>query len=85
MKWSYVISVALIWGCDDHGASKLAKVRDDVCACKTPQCAESALEAVPKQDIVSDHRSQRIAREMLDCLAELYAGERPDDDPDAAP
>ena len=83
MKWLFVISVALLGGCDDREANKLAKIRDEVCACMTSRCAELALEAVPKKDIESTPKSQRIAREMLNCLADLYDAERPITDPDA--
>jgi hypothetical protein len=79
----YVICVALS-ACSDRGADKLAKVRDAVCACKTVKCAEAALDRVPKHDIESNHRTQAIAREMLNCLAELYEAEKPTQDPDAA-
>ena len=81
MKWLFVISVAL-GACGDREAEQLAKVRDEVCACKTAKCAEAALEGVPKTNIESTHRSQRIAREMLDCLAEIYEVDRPSTDPD---
>ncbi|HSD89985.1 MAG TPA: hypothetical protein VLB44_20785 [Kofleriaceae bacterium] len=83
MKWLFVISVALTGACGDREAHKLAKIRDEVCACKTARCAEAALDSVPKKDIRSTPKSQRIAREMLDCLAQLYEAERPTTDPDA--
>ena len=79
----YVICVALC-ACTDREADKLAKVRDQVCGCKTVKCAEAALERVPKHDVESNHRTQRIAREMLDCLADLYGADKPTMDPDAA-
>lgn len=84
MKWLFVISVALVGACGDREATKLAKIRDEVCACKSPKCAQDALERVPKHDIQSTVRSQRVAREMLDCLATLYKEGRPETDPDAA-
>src|SRR5512139_332941 len=79
MKWLFVISVALAGGCGDREASKLGKIRDEVCHCKTAKCAEAALADIPKKDIQSTPKSQRVAREMLDCLAELYKAERPTD------
>jgi len=84
MKWLFVISVALAGGCGDREATKLGKIRDEVCHCKTAKCAEAALAEVPKKDIQSTQKSQRIAREMLDCLAELYKADRPSTDPDDA-
>lgn len=85
MKWFFVISVALLGACGDREANKLAQIRDQVCACKTVKCGEAALATVPTKDIQSTQKSQRIAREMLNCLAELYKADRPTTDPDAEP
>lgn len=41
------------------------------------------MKGVPKEAIASTHRTQTIAREMLECLAKLTAAERPVTDPDA--
>ncbi|HEY5921156.1 MAG TPA: hypothetical protein VIV11_05775 [Kofleriaceae bacterium] len=79
----YVIFVALAAACSDSEVEKLEKIRDEVCACKTAKCAESALDRVPKQNVESTPRAQRVAREMLDCLATVYENERPTQDPDA--
>lgn len=80
----YVICVALVLSaCADSEVEKLARVRDEVCACKTVKCAEAALERVPKGKVESKPRSQRIAREMLDCLSDLYDEHAPTMDPDA--
>lgn len=80
----YVICVALATvACGDSDADKLAKIRDEVCACKTATCAEQALDRVPQSTLEPSPRAQRIAREMLDCLAELYERGRPTQDPDA--
>ena len=80
-KASVVIWVALA-ACGDSQEAKLEKVRDAVCACKTPGCAEVAMKEVPQKDVESNHRTQKIAREMLDCLAKLYDQGRPTTDPD---
>lgn len=80
----FVIFVALAGiACSDNEVKKLEKVRDEVCACKSAKCAEAALDHVPKGDVESTPRAQRIAREMLNCLAGLYDQERPTQDPDA--
>jgi hypothetical protein len=80
----YVICVALTAGaCRDNELAKLTKTRDEVCACKTVKCAEAALDHVPKSNVEPSPRAQRIAREMLDCLAALYDAGRPTQDPDA--
>ena len=83
MKWLFVISVALAGGCSDREASKLAQIRNEVCACKTSKCGEAALAKVPSKNIQSTPKSQRVAREMLDCLADVYKRDRPTQDPDA--
>jgi len=80
----YVICVALAQlACADSEIAKLEKVRSEVCACKTAKCAEAALEQVPKGKVDSTARAQRIAREMLNCLADVYKADRPTQDPDA--
>jgi hypothetical protein len=83
MKWLFVICVALLAACGDREAHKLAKIRDEVCHCKTAKCADDAMARLPTKNIQSTPRAQRVAREMLDCLAELYRANRPSDDPDA--
>ena len=84
MKWPLVIFVALAASaCADAELKRLSAIRDTVCACKTAKCAEEALAGVPKKPVASSPRSQRIAREMMDCLAELYELDRPTADPDA--
>lgn len=84
VKWPLVISVALAGSaCADGELKKLSEIRDTICACKTVKCGEQALAAVPKDKVESNPRSQRIAREMMDCLAELYELDRPTADPDA--
>ncbi|MDB4952796.1 MAG: hypothetical protein JWO36_365 [Myxococcales bacterium] len=87
MRVAVVISVAvaLFWGCGDPEVSRLKDVKQVVCACKTSACAEAALKQVPQSEIKSTPRAQKIAREMLDCLAKLYEADRPSSDPDATP
>ena len=82
MRRAFAISVAL-WGCGDPEAAQLFRVKEAVCACKTTACAQAALNEVPKPEIKSSHKSQRIVRDMLDCLARIYDEERPSTDPDA--
>jgi hypothetical protein len=69
--------------CTDHGAARLTKIKDQVCACTTASCAEQAMAQVTQEKIDANHRTQAIARGMLDCLAKLQAAERPVTDPDA--
>jgi hypothetical protein len=80
----YVICVALaVSACRDSEVDKLEKIRDEVCACKTARCAESALDRVPKGNVEPSPRAQKVAREMLNCIAQVYEAERPTQDPDA--
>jgi len=75
--------LGLLAACNDHGAGKLSRIKDEVCACKTAACAEQAMAKVPSETIESNHRTQGLARGMLDCVARLEAAERPSTDPDA--
>lgn len=78
----FVILVALA-ACGDHELENVSRVRDEVCACKTVVCADTALAKLPSNNVKSTPRSQKIAREMLDCLADVYSTDRPTIDPDA--
>jgi hypothetical protein len=84
VKLHIVICVALaLPACRDRSTKQLKEVRDEVCACKTVACAETALAKVPQKNVKSTPKSQQLAREMLNCLAELYAANQPSLDPDA--
>jgi len=69
--------------CHDRAVERLTAIKAEVCACKTAGCAEQAMKRVPEGTIQSTHRTQAIARDMLDCLAKLNTAERPATDPDA--
>ena len=75
------ILVTLI-ACNDHGVERLTEIKVKVCACKTASCAEQELKRVPESPIKSTHRTQDIARDLLDCVARLQDAERPTTDPD---
>jgi len=79
---SWLAILVMLAACDDHGVARLTSIKSEVCACKTASCAEQAMNGVPKETIKSTHRTQAIARDMLDCLAKLQAAERPTTDPD---
>ncbi|MDQ3370325.1 MAG: hypothetical protein M3680_33315 [Myxococcota bacterium] len=85
MVRALVIGVAVLaaTACRDPGLAELEAVKAEVCACKTAACGETALKKVPQHDVESNHRSQRIAREMLTCMADIYAADTPTTDPDA--
>jgi len=74
-----------VCGCVTQLGEQLAKGPSvDVAAARAAAsaCADRALKEVPQGEVRSSHRSQKIAREMLDCLAKIY--ERPADNPDTA-
>jgi hypothetical protein len=75
----FVVALALLGagGCEDKQLTQLERVKQEVCACKDVACAETAMKAVPAGDIHPNHRQQGVARDMLDCLAKLYASELP--------
>lgn len=77
-----VIWVAFAIGCRDPELSRLEDVRATVCACKNALCAEEAMKVVPSMKVKPSPRSQRIARDMLDCLAKRLEADRPTTGPD---
>ena len=81
MRWLVVICVA--FGCGDREAEQMAKVKDQVCACKTASCADAAMKNVPQGKVKAGHKAQGIAREIMECVAKLNEAERPTTDPDA--
>ena len=84
MKWLFVISVALVGACGDREAasSRRSVTRS---AMQDRQMRRGRARKRAEQRLQSTPKSQRIAREMLNCLAELYEAERPTTDPDAEP
>jgi hypothetical protein len=75
------ILVTLV-ACNGQDAERLTAIKVKVCACKTASCAEQELKRVPESPIKSTHRTQGIARDLLDCVARLQDAERPTTDPD---
>jgi len=87
MARASVIAAALValaaGACRDARLVKLREISDEVCACKTAACGEEAMKRVPEDNLASNHRAQKIAKKMRDCLAKLYVADRPTSDPDA--
>jgi len=82
---SFVLALATsVTGCRDEGFVQLTSIRDEVCRCKTPRCGEDAMQKVAQVQVEGTPRSRRVAREMMDCLAELYATGAPETGPDVA-
>lgn len=82
MRRCFVIAVALL-GCGNQQLEELQQVRDEVCACKTPECGEAALKKVPQGKLESNRKMQAVASAMMDCMAKLNDVDRPSTDPDA--
>ena len=83
-RMRFVILLALLASCRDKGISKLEALRDELCACKDAACGQAAMAKVPSIEVANSHRSQTIARAMMDCLAKLNDAERPETGPDTA-
>ena len=69
--------VVTLAACADPNIETLEVIKGKVCTCKTASCAEDEIKLVPQSTIKSTHRTQGLARSMLDCLAKLQAAERP--------
>jgi len=80
-RWLAIL-VTLV-ACNDHGVDRLSRIKAKVCACKTASCAQEEMKLVTRETIEPTHRTQAIARDMLDCRAKLEDAERPTTDPDA--
>ena len=82
MRLSLVISVALLASCGDHEIAELQLSKQLICACQTAACTDVMLKTLPQIETKASHRTQVIAREILDCVAKVYRAERPSTDPD---
>jgi len=80
-RW-FVIAIALC-GCRDSEIAKMQSIRDQVCKCTTPECAEDAIKQLPTREGRASPHAQQLANEMLTCLAKVYAAGRPSTDADA--
>ena len=78
-----VIAVALLGACGDKQLEQLRDIKEEVCACKTVACGEAAMKKVPQGDLKTSRKMQHVARDMMECMAKLNAGDRPVTDPDA--
>ena len=85
---SWLAILVTLAACHDQELVRLTAIKEEVCACKTANCAELAMKRLPEGTSESTHRTQahrtqKLARDMIDCLAKLQAAERPTTDPDA--
>ena len=83
MHRGLVILVALFAACGDEQVERMEAIKAEVCACKTAECAEAAMQKVQQTKLDAKPKVQRLAREMIDCVAELLEEGRPSADPDA--
>jgi hypothetical protein len=86
-----VICVALAGaGCRSHEIVELSRIEDEVCACKTSECAQAVLDGMPKASDKPSPRAQEHARRILECVSRIRDVEKaakaaPDDEPVASP
>lgn len=80
-----VLVLVLAWmgACSDDKLGPMRAIKAEMCACKTAACADDAMKRVPPPAGSADHRAQKLAREIQDCLVKAYDRDRPTTDPDA--
>src|SRR5262245_52705585 len=85
--WATALAALLLASaCRDDDVARLEAIRDEICACKSILCANTALKKLPprtQRDLEASYREQHVAKLMLECLARLHAAGRPTTDPDA--
>lgn len=72
-----LVALALAGACRDAQLENLEALRDEVCACKTVRCVDEAMKRVPPPDGESSHRHKKVARRMMECVAERYQAPSP--------
>ena len=78
-----VIAVAFagVPACRDAKLAKLEQIKAEVCACKTVECAEAAMKALPPQEGLASHPALELAHAILDCLARISSAPTPAEAP----
>ena len=81
--WSRLGVLALVTqcACHDPDVDQLAAIKDQVCGCHTSACADQAMRELTKHPVASNRKTQKLAREMLACVARAHDEDRPDDEP----
>lgn len=75
-RWSCALVVAaLAIGCKDRRLVQLENVRAEVCRCQDAACVNAALARMPTAGPKREHAAQRLAAEILDCVAKV--GQQP--------
>jgi len=68
--------LAALAACSDRESEQIEALAAKVCACKTSQCAEAALELFPKTPPNDSRRIQAAATDARNCLAKLLDAEK---------
>jgi hypothetical protein len=76
-----LVLVALL-GCGNKQLENLEQIRDEVCACKTPACAQTAMKRVPQDKLKSGPKMRAVAAAMMNCVAKINDRDRPSTDTD---
>jgi hypothetical protein len=64
-----ILVVTFTASCRDRELDELQRVKDQVCACKTIECAEQALAAMPTGEMRQPQKAKALAAEILDCYS----------------
>lgn len=62
---------ALVGACKDRRLMQLENVRAEVCRCEDAACVNSALARMPTAGPKRERAAQRVAAEILDCVAKV--------------
>ena len=80
-SWLGVLVLVALCGCHDPEVDQLTAIKDRVCTCHTSACADQAIREVGAHPVASNRKTQKLAREMLACVARAHDDDRPDDEP----
>lgn len=74
-NWWAAGALALAAGCSDPKLERLTEARDAACRCKDQACVAAALAKVPADPPREARRAQRLAHEIMDCVAKVGLAE----------
>lgn len=71
-RWLCALVLAVLAiGCKDRRLVQLENVRAEVCRCKDAACVNSALARMPTAGPKRERAAQRVAADILDCVAKV--------------
>lgn len=81
--WLAALAMAAVaaGGCKDRRLVQLENVRTEVCRCQDAACVNAALARLPTAGPKRERAAQRVAAEILECVAKV--GQQPPE-PDSA-